>query len=79
MKIWTVTTDGDNCPIETEVFLSEAGARAYIVDCIRSYDPKAKTAILPLGGLSDLYTDLADGACIIQEHDLGANDNGTHC
>jgi hypothetical protein len=75
VKIWTVTMDGDNIPVETSAFASEDAARADVVAALESRGVarckdghKLEAASLP--ELADLWEAAADGMCAIEEHEL---------
>lgn len=73
VKIFTLTTDGDNVPIETEVFGSEAAARASIIAGLESYGIRRckeghKLSAASTPELCELWEQTADGACMLEEH-----------
>lgn len=37
IKIWTVTTEGDNAPMETSVFASEDQVLAHMTEVLETY------------------------------------------
>jgi hypothetical protein len=70
VKIWTVTTEGDNAPIETVVFADEAKAIEYIRECVKSCDESADISALDATALCERWAELADGPCLFDEHTL---------
>jgi len=77
VSVWTVTTDGDNQGIETRVFPTEHYARQQIIEAMAAdhkWD-KARLAVArdaSTDQLTDLWTQLYDGACIIERHTVNA-------
>ncbi len=74
-KVWTCTTDGDNCPLSTTLHATEAEALERVRDDLRADCKPSQLASLeamPAADLADAWTDKNDGACIIEEHDLPA-------
>lgn len=66
VTVWTLTTDGDNCPIDTRVFATAAEAYAALRAALaEDHDVPALTKD---DELSDLWTELNDGACILESH-----------
>lgn len=76
LKVWTVTTDGDNIPINTVVFATEDEARAEVISNLESFGVARckdgqRLESASLSELTELWEEAADGACIIEEHTLG--------
>jgi hypothetical protein len=72
LKVFILTTDGDNLPIDTEVFATEAGARAALITALASWEVTQTADGAPLGTLSTddlcaLWEATADGTCILAE------------
>lgn len=72
LKVFILTTDGDNSPTDTEVFATEAGARAALIAGLASYRVIKSADGAPLGALSTddlcaLWEAAADGTCILAE------------
>lgn len=69
IKVYTVTLDGDNVPVETHVFATEQAARDYLIEAIESYGDE-----VPAGTsdeeLTDRWESTADGVCQFEEHEL---------
>lgn len=75
--VWTVTTDGDNCPIETALFLTEDDARAAVEAGLETHGVRRckdgqRLSSASLAELSELWEEAADGVCIIEEHRVEA-------
>jgi hypothetical protein len=71
--VWTVTTDGDNMPTETNVFLTEAEAFEHVRDGLMDACKPTQLASLkamPTEQLSGAWEETYDGFCIVQSHDL---------
>jgi hypothetical protein len=70
--VWTLTYDGDNCPITTEVFATEAEAyaqlRKYIQDNDNGKSLPSELAALPNDQLCEIWTEQMDGACMVESH-----------
>lgn len=75
VKIWTVTTDGDNLPVETAVFGTEEAARQEVIGGLATFGVQRskdghKLSAASLGELADLWEAAADGCCQIEEHEV---------
>jgi hypothetical protein len=74
VKVWTLTTDGDNMGIETKAYACEADAISAACEGLRS---STKPLLADLDGLtsdalSELWAEAFDGACIIESHEIAA-------
>lgn len=67
--IWTCTTDGDNCSLTTTVHANEADAIARVRRDLES-SGKFTARCYTDGEIADKWTDLMDGACIIEPHNI---------
>lgn len=75
VKIWIVTTDGDNVPVNSEPFATEDEARQHVIDGLETFGVARckdgqKLSAASLSELSELWEEAADGCCIIEEHEL---------
>lgn len=71
MKIWTATTEGDNCPITTTVHPSEAQAQNRVLNDLCAIGvgiPEAAMNHTPT--IVEIWEHRMDGACLIQEHEV---------
>lgn len=71
MKIWTATTDGDNCPLTTTAHPSEAQAQNRVLNDLHASGIGIPEACMNHTlSLRELWESRMDGACIIQEHEV---------
>jgi hypothetical protein len=69
ITVFTLTTEGDNWPITTEVFRTSAEAHAKLREYLADvYD--GDIATVPDNELSDLFSEQFDGPACIEEHTL---------
>jgi len=70
LKVWTVTTDGDNCPITTTVHVTKAAACRRVRDDLANRFTSAEldAAGDDLERLASMWEVTNDGACAIEEH-----------
>lgn len=73
-KVWTLTTDGDNMGICTSVFDSEDAALGAACDVLRMSDKPTPENLETLDSdqISDLWSEIYDGICSIESHDIPA-------
>lgn len=74
-QLWTVTTDGDECPLTTTVHATEASALERVRNDLRA-DCKAHQReslnTMTAEELREAWEAANDGACIIESHDIPA-------
>jgi len=71
MKIWTATTDGDNCELTTTVHSDQDGAaRRVLGDMGIPFALAAVDLRTDLGQIIATWEKRMDGACLIQEHEV---------
>lgn len=73
LKVFTLTTDGDNCGLDVEVHATEEQARASLIAGLESFGVQRardghKLASASIEELCELWEDAADGHCSIEEH-----------
>jgi hypothetical protein len=73
VTVWTLTTEGDNCPVSTTVYASEAEALAILrrdlcADCHPS--ERRNLAALPDDELTDEWSRRFDGPCRVESHEI---------
>lgn len=66
MKLWTATTDGDNCELTTTAHRTREEAEARVRADLWPVEQDAG----PVDSLRYAWESAMDGACIIQEHEL---------
>jgi hypothetical protein len=75
MKVFTLLTDGDNCPAEVSVYRTEDDARAALVIALERSGARRGEDGHPLTAqsnseLAHIWEQLMDGMCSIEEHTL---------
>lgn len=75
VKVWTLTTDGVDNPVCTEVFGSEEAAKASLIEGLESYGLRRckdghKLSAGSLSELSELWEEAAEGFCHLEEHEV---------
>lgn len=74
--IWTLATDGDNCPLTISVHTTEADAmesvRGVLEDDCKNPEILARLETMTAAELSAAWEETNDGACIIESHEMPA-------
>jgi hypothetical protein len=75
ITVFSLTTDGDNTPISTEVYATEEEARQALIDALETWGVRRAhdgfpLSTAPIDELCDLYEHAADGMACIEQHDL---------
>lgn len=70
MKLWTATTDGDNCELTTTAHLTQRAAARRVLKDMGIPFALAGALQTDMEQVRESWESRMDGACIIQEHEL---------